>query len=661
MRNRLQGTPKKAGSFEPAGGVLPFRLPVRWPGLRAIVVAAALLVGGVAAAAAQTYPSGAINLAIPDHGAVAPTISVPDTGALLDVNVQLSFSHTFFGDLTASITSPTGTTVSLFTGSGSADPNGSYTFDDAASALLTGADISGGTFKSSALLSGLNGEAANGTWTLHVADGSSGDTGTLFSWSVILTVPSNPSFTAVKSSPDTAYANVGDVLHYQILVTNTGGVALTALTIDDAITSDETCPVTSLAPLNATTCTATHTVTLADLEAGFIDNTATIDTAETPAQSTNTVTIGFDPSYVRVRTERIISNFLSRRADLIAASEPDLAERLSLAGAAGGSGPPLAFAANGTPEHFGLDFATSLSQLADADAGAKQAALDHVMAFGEKPSAGDSQRATAIQAGGQPGDPRPGLDAWIKGQWAHVDDETRKSDLGLLHVGADYLINPSLLVGALAQVDWMVEKDSSAGAAADGLGWMAGPYLVARLDKTLLFDARVGWGQSNNHVDPLGLYSDGFKTDRWLARGQLTGDFRDGNWRFSPEVSAIYFEENQKAYTDSLGVAIPGQTISLGRLMFGPNVSYAFQGNGFEFEPHVGIQGIWDFDKAEIVDLGSGLAAGSSAALRARFEAGLSFRLANGASLTGEGFYDGIGASDLSIYGGSMKLSVPLN
>ena len=57
----------------------------------------------------------------------------------------------------------------------------------------------------------------------------------------------------------------------------------------------------------------------------------------------------------------------------------------------------------------------------------------------------------------------------------------------------------------------------------------------------------------------------------------------------------------------------------------------------------------------------SGLAAGSSADLRARVEGGLSVRLASGASLTGEGFYDGIGTDALSIYGGSMKLTVPLN
>lgn len=77
--------------------------------------------------------------------------------------------------------------------------------------------------------------------------------------------------------------------------------------------------------------------------------------------------------------------------------------------------------------------------------------------------------------------------------------------------------------------------------------------------------------------------------------------------------------------------------------------------------PKVGITGIWDFDKAEVVDLATGLPTGSSAEIRARVEAGISISLPSGMSLQGEGFYDGIGASDVEAYGGSVKLNLPLN
>ncbi|MBU2149303.1 MAG: autotransporter domain-containing protein [Alphaproteobacteria bacterium] len=340
-----------------------------------------------------------------------------------------------------------------------------------------------------------------------------------------------------------------------------------------------------------------------------------------------------DEDFGVTRTQRVIANFLSRRADLITSSEPSLVERLSRRGEAGNSGLPLGIVANGGVDHFRLAFAASQSEIA----------------------------AAAEQPGGQSSDLPPDVDVWVKGNWAHVDDETRESEFGLLYFGADYLINPSFLVGFLAQLDWMNEKDTIEGVAADGLGWMAGPYVVARLHQNVLFDGRVAWGQSANHVDPLGLYTDDFDTDRWLARGQLTGDFEKGNWRFSPQLSTIYFAETQKGYSDSLGNIIPGQTVSLGRLTFGPEVSYSFEHNGMELEPSFAVKGIWDFDKAGIVDLTTGLPAGSGAALRARVEGGLSLRNANGFAVTGEAFYDGIGADGFESYGAAVRVKLPLN
>ena len=61
------------------------------------------------------------------------------------------------------------------------------------------------------------------------------------------------------------------------MVTNTGNVTLTAVGVTDPLPglSAVTCPVATLAPAASTTCTATYTVTQADLDAGSIVNTAT--------------------------------------------------------------------------------------------------------------------------------------------------------------------------------------------------------------------------------------------------------------------------------------------------------------------------------------------------------------------------------------------------
>ncbi len=99
---------------------------------------------------------------------------------------------------------------------------------------------------------------------------------------------------------------------------------------------------------------------------------------------------------------------------------------------------------------------------------------------------------------------------------------------------------------------------------------------------------------------------------------------------------------------------------SLGRLTFGPKFSYSYRRvGGITVTPYIGIRGIWDFDKAEIVILTSGLASGSDD-LRARAEGALSVQMTNGWSLDGQGFYDGIGSNDFEAYGGRITLAAPL-
>jgi sortase (surface protein transpeptidase) len=84
---------------------------------------------------------------------------------------------------------------------------------------------------------------------------------------------------AVDPIGDQLGAKVGDTIRYTYLVTNTGNVSLTAVTLSDPTIGPVTCPTPSppLAPLNSVVCTAdnAHTVTTADVEAGFVTDTAT--------------------------------------------------------------------------------------------------------------------------------------------------------------------------------------------------------------------------------------------------------------------------------------------------------------------------------------------------------------------------------------------------
>jgi uncharacterized repeat protein (TIGR01451 family) len=83
-------------------------------------------------------------------------------------------------------------------------------------------------------------------------------------------------FGAIEQS----YSAVGQVIHYTIVATNDGNVTLSGVTVSDPSVSGLSCTPangSSLAPGGSMTCTATHTIVQADLDAGHYANTACVD------------------------------------------------------------------------------------------------------------------------------------------------------------------------------------------------------------------------------------------------------------------------------------------------------------------------------------------------------------------------------------------------
>ncbi|WP_418152373.1 hypothetical protein AB8615_10925 [Litorimonas sp. RW-G-Af-16] len=93
-----------------------------------------------------------------------------------------------------------------------------------------------------------------------------------------------PKLTLVKTATVTDFANVGDTLEYDYLVTNTGNVEITNIVVTDDKIASVSCPVTTLAPTEDTTCTASYSVTQADLDLGSVTNNASVN--GTPAGGT---------------------------------------------------------------------------------------------------------------------------------------------------------------------------------------------------------------------------------------------------------------------------------------------------------------------------------------------------------------------------------------
>ncbi len=64
---------------------------------------------------------------------------------------------------------------------------------------------------------------------------------------------------------------VGGTIDYTFTVTNTGNQTLTAITVADPLTGPVDCPAGSLPPGQHVECTASYTITQADLDAGQVD------------------------------------------------------------------------------------------------------------------------------------------------------------------------------------------------------------------------------------------------------------------------------------------------------------------------------------------------------------------------------------------------------
>ena len=93
-----------------------------------------------------------------------------------------------------------------------------------------------------------------------------------------------PGMSLDKSSTTTVITSAGQVVPYSYLITNTGTSVLTGISlVDNNVDSAPSCPSTTLAVGASMTCTAQHTVTLAELLAGGnLVNIATASSNEAP-------------------------------------------------------------------------------------------------------------------------------------------------------------------------------------------------------------------------------------------------------------------------------------------------------------------------------------------------------------------------------------------
>lgn len=180
-------------------------------------VATLILLGGFESHAATTIVDYTVNTSIPDDTATGVTDTRTVSGSTIlgitQVDLRLEFSGGWNGDLYAYLTHSSGFAVALnrpgktlLDSIGSGSSGMTITLSDlAATDIHTGMAGSGyitGTYQPdarnvdpadvlntdprTAFLSSFNGLAADGTWTLFVADMSAGDESTLVGWGMTI-------------------------------------------------------------------------------------------------------------------------------------------------------------------------------------------------------------------------------------------------------------------------------------------------------------------------------------------------------------------------------------------------------------------------------------------------------------------------------------------
>lgn len=148
-------------------------------------------------ASCSTFNSTNIPVTIPDDQvtSVTSTLTIPTGGTINDLNVvNLAGTHTWINDLAVTITSPNGTTVTLWEDICDDEDDFNVNFDDeAAAGALPCPPVGGGIYQPQDLLSAFDGENMSGTWTLTVSDVFNEDGGALASWGLeICYTPSTP-------------------------------------------------------------------------------------------------------------------------------------------------------------------------------------------------------------------------------------------------------------------------------------------------------------------------------------------------------------------------------------------------------------------------------------------------------------------------------------
>lgn len=218
-----------------------------------VLLAAGLVAAPVRAQTSTAYSnttSGTISeTATPCSSPLTRNFTIASNAQVTDVNIGVQLTHSYRGDLRATLVSPAGTVVDLISNVGTTQDNLNVLFDDGASATITSHTSNGDStttappyqrnFRPEGSLASFNGEGSAGTWQLTICDLLNGDSGSFTRAHLTLTtVPVTPyADLSLAKSVSNASPAFGASINFVLSVTNASGSPLTAagVTVQDML------------------------------------------------------------------------------------------------------------------------------------------------------------------------------------------------------------------------------------------------------------------------------------------------------------------------------------------------------------------------------------------------------------------------------------------
>jgi subtilisin-like proprotein convertase family protein len=216
-----------------------------------------------------------INIPDNDANGISSTINIADDLTIFASDIYVNISHTWIGDLTVTLTSPTGTSAVLHNGAGGSEDDIDQTYSSDA----------------------FNGEVANGDWILNVVDGAPADTGSINNWAITLSAIGE----VLPSAPEVSFTYEAEGLSTNFTDTSTDrndDIVSWQWSFGDGATSSEQNP--------------THTFA----ETGSYEVTLLVTDAE-GLSSSETMTVNVSTTTIEAAVKRAYKSRLGRlRVDI---------------------------------------------------------------------------------------------------------------------------------------------------------------------------------------------------------------------------------------------------------------------------------------------------------------------------------------------------------